>query len=251
MPASPRCSVIIRCFNEAKHIGKLLAHLAQQTERAVEVIVVDSGSTDGTVAIAQSHGAKVLAISPQEFTFGRALNRGLAAATAPLAVLASAHVYPVSPTWLEHLLAPFDQDPALALTYGAQVGNERTQFSEHQIFRKWFPPEGPWYRQDHPFCNNANAAIRRAVWQAQPYDEALTGLEDLDWAKRALAAGHRLAYVPSAAIVHVHEETPARVRNRYRREAIAYKRIFPEAHFTLGDFLLLFPTNVLSDWAQA
>jgi rhamnosyltransferase len=245
----PTISLVIRCYNEEKHLGKLLDWVARQTVPA-EVVVVDSGSTDRTVAIAQAHGAKLVHIAPQEFTFGRALNWGLAAASGELAVLASAHVYPTSERWLELLAAPL-ATPAVALSYGGQVGNAQTKFSEHQIFRKWFPPGGEWYGQDHPFCNNANACVRRSVWAHLPYAEALTGLEDLDWAKRALAAGHQLAYVPTAQVVHVHDETPARIQNRYRREAIAYRRIFPEARFSLGDFLLLLPTNVLSDWAQA
>jgi len=67
----------------------------------------DSGSTD---AIAAQYGAKVEHIPPAEFTFGRSLNRGLAAATCDLVVIASAHIYPVYPDWLERLLEPF-QDP--------------------------------------------------------------------------------------------------------------------------------------------
>ncbi len=101
------CSLVIRAYNEEAHIGRLLEGIRRQTVREVEVILVDSGSTDATPAIAAQYGAKVVHIDPAEFTFGRSLNRGLAAATRELTILASAHVYPVYPDWLECLLGAF------------------------------------------------------------------------------------------------------------------------------------------------
>ena len=104
---TPSASVVIRAYNEQKHLGRLLDGLRQQTCRDLQVILVDSGSTDATVDLAQQAGAEVVRIRPQEFTFGRSLNAGLALARAELVVVASAHVYPVYPDWLERLLEPF------------------------------------------------------------------------------------------------------------------------------------------------
>ena len=104
------CSIIIRAYNEEKHIGRLLEGIKQQTVKDVEVILVDSGSTDSTVAIAESFGARVVRIPSAEFTFGRSLNFGIKAAKRELIVIASAHVYPVYPDWLETLLRPFQDD---------------------------------------------------------------------------------------------------------------------------------------------
>jgi len=245
----PRCSIIIRAYNEAAHIGRLIEGIARQTLQGAEIILVDSGSTDDTAAIARRHGARVVSIAPEDFTFGRSLNLGLAAASADLAVIASAHVYPVYPDWLERLLGPL-QDPRVALTYGRQVGGETTRFSEQQVFARWFP-ETSNPAQDHPFCNNANAAVRRALWEQQPYDESLTGLEDLAWAKWALAQGHRIAYSAEAEVVHLHAETPRQVYNRYRREGMAFKRLFDEAHFNLYDCVRMILANVRSDLRRA
>lgn len=245
----PRCSVIIRAYNEEKHIGRLLTGIMQQTVRDVEIILVDSGSTDATVAIASRFPVRVVSIAPEAFTFGRSLNLGCSHAKGEFLVIASAHVYPVYPDWLECLLRPFE-DPQVALAYGKQRGNAATRFSEHQVFAKWFPEE-PRPRQRFPFCNNANAAVRRALWEQHPYDEDLPGLEDIDWATWALSQGYVLAYVPEAEVVHIHEETWRQVYNRYRREAMALRRIDPQAHFGLLDFLRLFPANVLADLAQA
>jgi glycosyltransferase involved in cell wall biosynthesis len=172
--SKPLVSIIIRCYNEEEHISRLLAGIFEQTINDIEVIIVDSGSTDQTLSIASSFPVVIYNISPEEFSFGRALNIGCAAATGKFAVMASGHVYPMHRRWLEYLLAPF-RDPRVALTYGKQRGNEHTNYSEHKIFCKWFP-EGSVFVQRSPFCNNANAAIRRSLWNQIPYNEELTGL---------------------------------------------------------------------------
>ncbi|MGZ6346927.1 MAG: glycosyltransferase family 2 protein [Anaerolineales bacterium] len=245
-----QCSLVVRAFNEELHIRQLLEGVRRQTVPDVEVILVDSGSTDGTAAIAAQCGATVLRIPPEEFTFGRSLNLGLEAATCDLVAVASAHVYPVYPDWLERLLAPFS-DPKVALAYGKQRGDKNSKFSEQQIFSRWYRQESVLC-QRHPFCNNANSALRRSVWKSHPYDETLTGLEDLAWAKWAFEQDHSISYVAEAEVIHVHSETPRSVLNRYRREAMAFKCIYPEAHFSLYDFVRMTSANITSDlWHAA
>ncbi|MEM8668661.1 MAG: glycosyltransferase family 2 protein [Planctomycetota bacterium] len=243
------CSIVIRAFNEERFIAKALTGIKQQIDVETEVILVDSGSTDSTVSIAEDYGAKVVHIRPEDFTFGRALNIGCEAASNDLLVFASAHVYPVYRDWLKHVLEPFSR-PAVGLSYGRQIGNEITKYSEHRLFAKWFP-EVSDENQSHPFCNNANTAVRRSVWETYRYDESLTGLEDLDFAKRILRDGHQVAYRADAPVVHVHEETPARIYNRYRREAIALKQIIPSERMTVFDLVRLFVGNTVSDVAHA
>ena len=246
----PRVSIVIRCYNEDRHIGRLLDGIFQQTIQDLEVIVVDSGSYDDTVSIASQYPIKLLSIQPVDFSFGHALNIGCKAAKGEFIVLASAHVYPVYQDWLETLLSPFS-NPEVALTYGKQRGKDTTHYSEHQVFAKWFPDAPNVQLQDHPFCNNANAAIRRSLWTQTPYDESLTGLEDLAWAKQVMEKGYRIAYVPQAEIIHVHDESPLRTYNRYRREAIALKNIYPQENFSFWDFVRLYVSNVASDYTHA
>jgi rhamnosyltransferase len=243
------CSIVIRAYNEARHLPRLLEGIRHQTIKDVEIILVDSGSTDDTVKVAEAYGAKIVRIAPQEFTFGRSLNLGLAETTRELVAIASAHVYPVYPDWLERLLEPF-ADTSIGLTYGKQRGTDTSQYSEQQIFARWFP-EASDLRQNHPFCNNANAAIRRALWEQQPYNELLTGLEDLAWAKWLQSQGGGIAYVAEAEIIHIHNETPRGVFNRYRREAMAFKRIYPEAHFNVYDFIRMTLSNITTDLYHA
>lgn len=244
------CSIVIRAYNEEKHIGRLLEGIRQQTLTDVEIILVDSGSTDGTVPVAESFGARIVRIPSAEFTFGRSLNLGVRAATQDFIVIASAHVYPVYPDWLETLLHPFE-DGQVALTYGKQRGPDFAKFSEQQVFHQWYP-DASKLNQETAFCNNANAAIRKSLWERNPYNETLTGLEDLAWAKWAKEQGRAIAYVAEAEIIHVHNETPRGVYNRYRREAMALRKIYPEAHFNFYDFIRLTATNILSDlWHAA
>lgn len=247
--SNPLISIIIRAYNEEKHITRLLHGISVQTKDNYEIILVDSGSTDATVEIAKDYGAKICHISPEEFTFGRALNLGIKNAKGKYCVFASAHVYPTRKDWLKNLIQMFD-DPNVALVYGKQRGDKRTKFSEEQVFLKCFPEESV-ENQDHPFCNNANAAIRREVWEELPYNEELTGLEDLDWTKRAMNKGYGVAYCAEAEVKHVHEETYKQIRYRYEREAMAMKGIMPYSKFTLVDFLSLFFQNIWNDWKAA
>ncbi|MGE5249966.1 MAG: glycosyltransferase family 2 protein, partial [Bacteroidota bacterium] len=245
-----KCSIVIRAYNEARHLGRLFEGIARQTVSEAEIILVDSGSTDSTVAIGEAQGAKIVRIPSEEFTFGRSLNLGIRAATCDLVVIASAHVYPVYPDWLETLLRPF-ADEGVALTYGKQRAPASAKFSEQQIFHQWYADVSV-LRQQTSFCNNANAAIRRSLWERNPYDETLTGLEDLGWGKWAQESGYAISYVAEAEVVHVHQETPLGVFNRYCREGMAFKRIHPEAHFSLYDFARLTTMNIASDvWHAA
>lgn len=253
MPAKraekPRVSIVIRAFNEEKHLGGLLDSIQQQTVGDVEIILVDSGSTDRTLAIAARYPVKVMHIKPGDFTFGRSLNLGLGVAQGDLAVLASAHVLPLSRDWLKELLAPFS-DRNVAISYGAQRGAAGSRFSESQHFLRWFP-ERTNLDQANAFCNNANLALRLAFWRQQPFDETLTGLEDLAWASAWRELGYKIAYVAEAGVAHLHQETAAQILNRHRREAIALKRILPSSRFNRWHFASLFVRSVASDFGAA
>jgi glycosyltransferase involved in cell wall biosynthesis len=250
MPAEkPRVSIVIRAFNEEKHLSALLAAIQQQSLGYGETILVDSGSTDGTLAIAARYPVKVLHIKPSEFTFGRSLNLGLRAARGDLAVLASAHVLPLSPDWLKALLAPFE-DAKVAISYGAQRGAAGSRFSEAQHFLRWFP-ETSNFDQPNAFCSNANLALRHSLWQQQAFDEKLTGLEDLAWASAWREQGYKIAYVAQAGVAHLHQESATQIVNRHRRESIALKRILPSSRFNLWHFASLLLRSVASDFRAA
>ena len=158
-------------------------------------------------------------------------------------------MYPVYDTWLDHLVTAFDR-PGVALAYGRQQTPAKGRYSESRLLSHWFPPSSS-PRQNHPFCNNANAAIRREVWERLPYDEDLTGLEDLDWAKRAMALGLSISYVAEAPVVHIHNESFAQIVNRYRREAVAHKQIYADQQMGVPEAVRLAAINVVGDARSA
>jgi len=246
---NPTASIVIRCYNEAEHLPKLLGELKRQTFRDFEVVVVDSGSDDGTLEIVESEEVILEHIRKEDFSFGRSLNIGCKAAKGEILVFISAHCYPETEDWLRHLIDGFEDDKVAAV-YGRQRGVPDSHFSERQIFRRWFP-DASVSRQEDPFSNNANCAIRRSLWHEFPYDETLTGLEDVAWAQTVMRHGWWVSYQADAGVIHVHDETPNQIRNRYRREAITFQSVFPSEHFNVWDFTRLSARNVIKDWRAA
>jgi glycosyltransferase involved in cell wall biosynthesis len=243
-------SIVIRTYNEQKHLQEVLLGVKNQVHPVPpEVILVDSGSTDATLKIAEEFGVKIVHIPKNEFTFGRSLNRGCQAASGKYLVFVSGHCIPQGTDWLSQLLRPFE-NPQISCVYGRQIGGKRTKFSEHQLFAKYFPEQSQ-IPQKGFFSNNANAAIRREDWLVQPYDEELTGLEDMAWSKEAIARGKKIAYAADAVVAHIHDESWRTIRLRYERESIALQKIMPEVHIHLTDFLRYFVAALLADWSRA
>ena len=88
-----RCSIVVRCHNEARYIERLLCGISQQSQWDLEVIAVDSGSTDGTLNILKRSDVKILSLAPSEFSFGRSCNLGCEAGQGDYVVFISAHAY--------------------------------------------------------------------------------------------------------------------------------------------------------------
>lgn len=244
-------SIVIRTLNEARHLDDLLTMIGRQETRALdrEVVLIDSGSTDGTVEIAERHGCRITTISKEEFSFGRSLNRGCDFSRGDILVFISGHCVPVGKDWLQRLCQPI-MDGKVAYTYGRQVGDDDSNFSERMIFSKYYPAVSE-IPQKGFYCNNANSAINRSVWAEHRFDEELTGLEDMDLAKRLVAAGHEIGYVADAPVFHHHTETWQSVRRRFEREAIALQKIMPEVHLSPLDTLRYIANSIRLDWRSA
>jgi len=250
-------TIIVRTYNEERYLGRLLDAIAAQDLGGgtgdggglqVETILVDSGSTDRTLEIAQAHGATIHRIAPEQFSFGRSLNFGCERAAGEVLVFISGHCVPVGSAWVRTLIDPILKREVV-LTYGRQKGGETSSLSESEVFAKLYPEQSA-IPQEGFFCNNANAALSAAVWRQYRFDEELLGLEDMHLAKRLVESGLRVGYVAEAPILHYHHESWAQVRRRYEREAIALQRIRPEWHVTFLDFTRYFAAGVLLDSAR-
>lgn len=246
-----KASIVIRTLNEAAHLGALLdAISAQQTQGLhPEVVLIDSGSTDATLEIADRHGCHISHITREEFSFGRSLNMGCDLSTGDILIFISGHCVPKDEHWLQRLCQPI-LDGLAEYTYGRQEGGDESHFSETRIFAKYYPAQSR-IPQEGFFCNNANSALLRTAWERYRFNENLTGLEDMELAQRLVKGGGKVAYVAEAAVHHYHAESWTHIRRRFEREAIALQRIMPNIHVTLWDTLRYVCSSVRKDWYTA
>ncbi len=178
-----------------------------------ELIVVDSGSRDHTAEIARGCGARVIEMELDAFTFGGALNLGVAEATGEILVALSAHAFLPDEGWLERLQAAFD-DPLVACAVGDRWrpdGQPLTQavLQDAALARK------------HPEWGYSNAAggFRAALWRERPFRTDLPGCEDKEWSAYWLEHGHLCWIDPRLAVDHDHTHDPLRsIYIRARRE---------------------------------
>jgi rhamnosyltransferase len=200
---SPQVSIVIRTRNEARFIGATLKRIFDQaTTLNYEIIVVDSGSTDDTLAIARQYPVRLFEIAPIEFTYGYALNYGARLARSDCIVNLSAHCIPVDSCWLDQLITPLLSDHTVAATYGKQVPirghnpfEERATLDAFAIQRNG---------RIKAIFSNANCAIRRKVWETHPFDEKAPFAEDFIWATQVSSDEFRIEYVEGASVFHSH-----------------------------------------------
>jgi rhamnosyltransferase len=181
--------VIVRAREEERTIGRTLELLRAQTIEP-EIVVVNSGSRDRTTEIAGQLCDELIEIPSSGFTYGRALNVGARAASAPVHFALSAHCFPERADWLERSLAHYERSD-VAATSGIQG----------------FPDESPVlepFYQDaahahaNPFWGFSNHASswRAEVWEELPFDERIDYAEDREWSWRVLDAGWVIVFDP-------------------------------------------------------
>jgi len=245
----PEASIIIRTFNEEKHLPALLTAIRAQNYQDFEIVNVDSGSLDRTRSIAEHYCDKLVHIRSRDFTYGYSLNKGIDAASGRYIVCVSAHTKPLDEDWLERLVTPL-ADTSIAMVYGRQLGSsEFSRFSEIQELARKFGKNRQVLVPPNYFANNANSAIRKELWEQHPFDEQLPGLEDAEFAKYWMVRGFQTLYEPDAAIYHIHEESWRQVRRRFLGEAVAKKAMRLKGRRSIPTELLLEAWSFLGDFA--
>lgn len=240
-------SIVIRTLNEERHLADLLLSIKNQKNLTggVEVIIVDSGSTDKTLQIAQDFNCHLVHIEKKDFSFGRSLNVGCMVAKGEYLVITSGHCVPQNDFWLKELCKPLSEGKS-QYCYGKQIGGPETKLSEHRIFEKYYSEQSRIQTKDF-FCNNANSVVKKELWERYKFDEVLTGLEDMDLGKKLIQEGGKIAYTAEATVYHYHYESFTQVRRRFEREAIALRQIMPQLHVTKVDSIRYFMVSVLRD----
>lgn len=229
----PRVAVVLRSYNEAQLIDRCLDAVFGQEFDSFEVILVDSGSTDGTLRIARQFPQLVIVpIAKAEFTYGRALNVGARSAAMDCQVIAflSAHAIPTSVHWLRSLTEPIFTNDNVAGCYGKQapLPEHLSNRVVRHLARVGYPAtfgDAAFITNQSYFFSNANAAVRFSCWKKTPYDETIAGSEDHQWTKQMLAAGWAVAYAPDACVLHSHPDSLAQFFRRRRNEERGYVAI--------------------------
>jgi rhamnosyltransferase len=192
-----QASVIVRALNKSATIEATLSELRQQTV-PVELIVVDSGSSDGTVDIARKYADKLIQIPPEAFSYGGALNLGAQAASAPFHFAVSAHRGPGDPAWVEKCLRHYDREDVAAVN-----GNQYDTYAR--------PISAPFYqtaeavgRDAYWGYSNTTASWRASVWRRFAFREDMVACEDKEWSWRVLSAGYSIVYDPAIVVPSTH-----------------------------------------------
>ena len=193
-------SIIVRTKNEEKWITPCLSAIFNQDYQNFEVILVDNMSTDKTVEKAKNFDVKLVTVD--KYLPGDAINAGIRESHGDYIAIISAHCIPVNSKWLSSLLANFN-DTKVAGVYGRQEPMSFTPDADKRDLLNMFGLDRRVQVKDS-FFHNANSMIRRDVWQAIPFDDTVTNIEDRVWGKAVLEAGYNLVYEPEASVYHWH-----------------------------------------------
>lgn len=215
-------SIIIPTYNAEKQIYGLCKALRSQTISS-EIIVVDSSSSDRTVEIAESFGAKVIVVKTKDFDHGG--TRTLAGRTAEgdILIYMTQDVLPFDRHCIRNIARPFE-DRMIAASFGRQLPYpEATVFGAH--LRLYNYPGIPYkrglgdkntYGIKTPFLSNSFAAYRRSsLDEVGWFKERLILGEDTYAGAKLLLAGYTLSYVPDAMVYHSHNYSVFQEARRY------------------------------------
>ncbi len=221
-PAAPQVSVVIPTFNAGpRFVDTLWALMDQEVMEPFELVVIDSGSTDGTLHRAYSFGAKILRIPPNKFNHGRARNLAIAQCRGKYVALLVQDAIPANVHWLPKLVAALESSPHVAGAYSRHLPHEGAGFIARQVAEYWHRRQGGRVVQHLPapevwaglplaakqeYCtfNNVSSIIRRSVWERIPFRE-VPFAEDLAWGYDVLRAGYNIIYEPSSLVYHSHQ----------------------------------------------
>lgn len=216
--------------------------LLQETNWPFEVLIVDSGSSDGTLDIVRKYpSVRLMQIAPSEFGHGKTRNFAAGASSGEFIAMITQDAIPINKDWLAKMVVAIEQDPNIAGVFGRHVAHsDASIFTENELEQHFSgfiaqPIVGlddpvrykrdQGYRQFLYFFSDNNALIRRAVWEKIPYPE-VDFAEDQAWARLIIEAGYRKAYAHHAVVAHSHNYGFIERLQRSFDEGYALQRIF-------------------------
>ena len=204
----------------------------------LELLICDSGSTDGSQAVARQHGATLIEIGPHAFGHGRTRNLLAGEARGAHIAFITQDATPARPDWLATLHNAFELAPDVAMVFGPYIPRPGASPMVARELTAWFDgfsPDGT-PRIDssasdqpllgpHGFFTDANGMISRAAWERVPFRE-IAFAEDHALAHDMLAAGYAKVYEPRAGVLHSHDYTLAGWFRRSYEEARALRELY-------------------------
>jgi rhamnosyltransferase len=215
-------SVIIPVRDGGEELRQCLEGLTSQAvDQPVELVVIDSSSTDGSAEVAGAFGARVHVIPRESFNHGATRNLGASLARGDVFVFTTQDASPVDQRWLARLIEPLE-DERVAGAYGRQLPHPGASPPE-RYFLDFLYGSAPRVQEaasaaelsmETTLYSNVNSAILRRVFERFRFADDIIMSEDQEWARRVLLAGYRLVYVSDAAVRHSHAYT---LRSAFRR----------------------------------
>jgi glycosyltransferase involved in cell wall biosynthesis len=222
-----KVSVVIPVRDARDDLARCLRSLGRQSVAADEILVVDDGSGDGTAELAAERGARV--VRQGRLGASRARNRGVAEATGEYVCFLDADCV-ADPRWLEELVRPLREDPAIAAVIGRYETDQSSliaQFVQLEHEGRYRRMKG---RDRIDFLNSGTCAFRRELVARYPFDPRFQRLEDVELSFRLTRDGHVMVYAPGAVVKHRHPESLAALLRRkfnYARYALPLYRQYP------------------------
>jgi len=228
-------SVVIPVKNGGTDLERCLEAVGRQkVDDEVEVVVVDSGSGDGSPQRAHRLGARVHSIAPGEFHHGRTRNLGAELARGDVLVFTSQDAYAANERWLADLTAPLRSDETVAGVYGRQLPTEDASPPERYFLEFLYGPEARTQRLDGEngltfevtLFSNVNSAVPRHIWERYRFAEDIIMSEDQEWSRRVLLAGMTIAYEPKASVYHSHRYSVGGALRRFFDSGVSSERSY-------------------------
>lgn len=217
---TPLISIVMRSYNEAWALKETLPALAAQDYPNVELIVIDSGSTDGSQdLIRAANPAHFIQITPQEYNPSRVMNHGMRLAKADRVLFLNADATPQGSNWL-HPLVDALLDEKVAACFGRQIPRPDCQAVFACDYDRCFGPDRESAKWDH-FFSMVSSGLRKDVWAQRGFREDLQYAEDDEYTRWCKARGYEIHYVPESVAMHSHNYTPAQARKRALGDARA------------------------------
>jgi rhamnosyltransferase len=216
--SDPLVTVILRSFNEGWALRTTLPALKAQEYANWELIVIDSGSTDGSVELVRGAcPAHFIQIQPHEYNPGRVMNRGMRLARANVGIFLNADATPQDSNWLRPLVNAL-RDPQVAAVFGRQIPRPDCHAVYACDYDRCFGPRRESARWNH-FFSMVSSGIRKDVWAQRGFVDNLQYAEDDEYTRWARQQGFKVVYCPDSVVTHSHNYTPDE----------AYKRSFGDA----------------------